>query len=692
MKRARREDPPNPARKKLARALPEESVDVTRTRCCALTLPVFASHVPGLLHAPPAPDTIRRAIDAEVDAVSRAMLYGSMFLEFFLRTLLKQSPDARLPPALDLELVVRLAFTAMQTRSNPTAATLDECPGFREAKAAWQAIWPAAEHGVSISSPNSLMYAYQAYWSTLLSNYTTIALEAHVYWTTRYIVPEHRGLLKRALIHRTASFQDLMLLPEAIRALIVECRRIQYTEFSNETALAATNLRWRCMILLDAEQVPKPFVVKGQAIPYHPKRFNLVPWCRKAARFIRLDMQWALKTLGLPRPTRQEKKDVLAAAGLGDETADAAAQLFSPLKLVFANAPVIKQYAKSAAMRFGKTVLTDGVQLHVPYLATKRVRVDEKAAAVRKNNRDLKSRSPAELRKALDSPSPCGLFHMQAAAELTPSDPAFEHAIGLDPGVVNLVTTTRDFKLSNSAFYGQAYKVRVFDPGEGRPSPIPEHHQTKGKAFLEKGTVHSRRTRHRLIPVDIERTQAAMKHCAPKAAGLDLDTFVANLTAYLPCAEKLQAYYRSRSRRALRLTRDSNARKRLKTVVADICPDPNTVVVFGANFFGWKATPKGTVAGPAAVKAIRRALAKSRVVVLADEYMTSRRHLECGCELEVDPADPREKYCSTCRVKVDRDMNAAHTILEVWREFIRTKARPAHLWRAAEDGSPLSSL
>ena len=123
----------------------------------------------------------------------------------------------------------------------------------------------------------------------------------------------------------------------------------------------------------------------------------------------------------------------------------------------------------------------------------------------------------------------------------------------------------------------------------------------------------------------------------------------------------------------------------MRSIVQEICPDPRTVVVFGANFFGWNSTPKGTVAGPAAVKGIRRALARCRVVILADEYMTSQRHLKCGAQMVKHPMDKREKWCETCACAVDRDENAALNILEVWREFIRSGARPGHLTREPHD-------
>jgi hypothetical protein len=348
---------------------------------------------------------------------------------------------------------------------------------------------------------------------------------------------------------------------------------------------------------------------------------------------------------------------------------------------LFENAPVVKQYAKSTTVRFDKTVLSDGIQLHVPFIVQKEVREGETDAATRKHNNDLKSRSPEELEKQLhpSTANPHGLFHMEAACRLTPEHPAFTNAIGLDPGVVNLVTTTAPLKITNASFYKQTYGVKVYDPSE----ILPNAHAHM--SMNQSGGKHSRRTRHNMIPTTIETHQDTMKTHAPKCASADLETFVHNLAAYLPCAEELRKFYGTRSRRALKLTRASNARARMRSIVQEICPDPRTVIVFGANFFGWNSTPKGTVAGPPAVKAIRRALAKCRVVVLADEYMSSQRHLKCGAQMADHPMDKREKWCSTCDCAVDRDMNAALNILEIWREFIRSRNRPAHLRREPHD-------
>lgn len=115
-------------------------------------------------------------------------------------------------------------------------------------------------------------------------------------------------------------------------------------------------------------------------------------------------------------------------------------------------------------------------------------------------------------------------------------------------------------------------------------------------------------------------------------------------------------------------------------VVSAIAPDPRTVVVFGANFFG-RACRTGDVAGPVVVKGIRRALAKERVVILADEFNSTKCHAVCGSVMRPHPDDPHEKWCDTCGCAVDRDGNAATNIHSVWPRYLLDGQRPEHLRR-----------
>jgi hypothetical protein len=130
----------------------------------------------------------------------------------------------------------------------------------------------------------------------------------------------------------------------------------------------------------------------------------------------------------------------------------------------------------------------------------------------------------------------------------------------------------------------------------------------------------------------------------------------------------------------MRLMTASRKRKSMAGVVNKIAPDPKTVVLFGANFFG-RACRTGDVAGPVVVKGIRRALAKERIVFTIDEFNTTKCHLVCGSVMEVHREDRHEKWCPKCGVAVDRDENAALNIRAVWTQYLIDRTRPGHLRR-----------
>jgi len=565
-----------------------------------------------------ASQAVRDKINADVCAVSTATRLGSRFLELQLRMLLDAGT---FPDDFPWSRAVCQAFAAMQARANPTKP----CVGYYEADVVWQKLHPRSQHGVHLVAANSLTYESNAYYSTLLSNYTTCALASHVFWTLRYLFPAHRRALKRAIIqHSTAALEDV---PIVCLEFIKRCHAIQDAKFSPKTATQALLLRWECLKrIADVDAV-----VDEESRRYHPRRFTLVPTCRKAARFITLDVQWANAALGKPR--RPPK--------VGDRSAydNALASLFR---------------LRRSKFRFPDTVKSDGVQLHVPY--TKLI------VETDKRFRDATCRNPDVFASATT-----GLFRLEAANQLSEMHPGFHNAVGVDPGVRNLVTTSSGVKITRGDFYGRRAKSVVFDPGtETAPTP------------------HSRRIRHGAVPIRIAVMQASFlenKTCTMSVT----DAFVTNLEAWLTCAKELQTYYGTRTHRAVRLTRASRGRRSMDRVVNTIAPDPKTIVVFGANFYG-RPCRFGDVAGPVVVKGIRRKLAKHRVVVVVDEYNTTKCHLTCGQVMQTALHDAREKVCGTCGgVAVDRDRNAAENILAVWRSYVQNRTRPAHLRRLVVD-------
>jgi hypothetical protein len=179
----------------------------------------------------------------------------------------------------------------------------------------------------------------------------------------------------------------------------------------------------------------------------------------------------------------------------------------------------------------------------------------------------------------------------------------------------------------------------------------------------------------------VNAAQVALSEHSLRDCETDLAAFVDRLRIWLHHSKTLQEFYGTRSHRAVRLTKASKKRSVMSKVVQRMAPDPTTLVAFGANFDG-RQCHKGDVAGPVVVKGIRRALAARRVVVLVDEFRTSKCHHACGTVMDADPADAREKVCPSCLCKVDRDANAARNIGSVVERYFVDKSRPEHLQRA----------
>ncbi len=664
----------------------------TRTRCCALGLSSFPANATRIKAK-----AFRNRIEEEVAAVSKACRGGSRFLELQLRQLLWASrsvepSQALLPkvlkppkvprgprvpkvskvpsnlppkaprkpkvlkapnvpvPVFPLKKAVTQAFAAMQKGARPQNVT----SGYHEAAMEWETLYPRAVHGIQLQAPNSLTYASNAYFNTLLSNYTKIALSAHVFWTLRHLFPDRRKDLKAVLIGRHVKLDALETgLPTPAPELIIECHTIQDADFSEATASRAIELRWTCLGLMDKAGPRKVTLKNGEVKDFHPKRFPLVPQCRRAARFITLDRQWANKTLGL-----QERSTAKA----------------DPLFECFSGNEAVQGWCASRFAEFPSTVKTDGVQLHVPF--EERVLVEEHS-----DLQDVRHRDPDQLATQLASAHPHGLFHIEAAVGMTADHPSFDNCVSVDPGAKNLVCTDTGMKITRQQFYGKRRPAKRAPPAPSCETRAAMTAAMKAAMKSEdKEIVHSRAVRQNRLPETIRGQQELLKSSGLASGGQDHGASVRNLTAWLKCAEDLRTFYGSRSQRGVRLMQASRKRSNMAGVVNKIAPDPTTVVLFGANFFG-RGCVKGDVAGPVVVKGIRRALAKQRIVITIDEYNTTKCHLVCGRELERDPEDKHEKWCTYCTRKVDRDRNAAQNIRAVWRQHLVDGTRPAHLRR-----------
>jgi hypothetical protein len=671
---------------------------------------------------------VRNAVDDDVRALATCTRYGSRFLELHLRMLLQAEP--RLPANFCFERASRQAMAAMQTKSTPHKVN----QGFAEALQAWKAL--AAEEnlqGVKLWSYNSLTYTSNAYFSTLLCSYTKVALPTHVFWTLRYLYPakETYTVLKAVLVNRHLPGCDLRAPPHSIAPehyrFIGAAFAIADADYTNELAIRAVELRWAMLQAIDAREatgVVETYTNRdGETVEVHPTRFHLVPQCAKAAPFVTLDKQWAQNVLGVPKaPRKKAPAPVSAPAPSEDDEAeeedsarprkrriiDSSDTIPAPdpdpdpefeteagsvppssyLEQLFdcrrtrqwgrhhkqvrqvgpdGKSRLVNVEAPDQVFKFPATVKTNGVSLQIPYTRTKQIPKAAKKSAQKasKQEVDAQRRDPNALAAAIASPNPHGLFHLQALGDLTSWNGPI---VGVDPGVVNLVTTCGGEKITREEFYGKRPKCQVYPQGSVVP-PSPGHK-------------YSRHTRRGAIPDNVNAAQVALSEHSLRDCSTDLEVFINTLRVWLHHSKTLQAFYGTRSHRAVRLTKASKKRKVMSKVVERVAPDPTTLVAFGANFNG-RSCHRGDVAGPVVVKGIRRALAARRVVVMVDEFRSSKCHHECGTVMEADPADAREKVCPSCLCKVDRDANAARNIGSVVVHYFMDKQRPVHLRRAA---------
>ncbi len=200
----------------------------TRTRTCALGLYVSTTEY--------SLKEFRSLVDREVFAVSKAARGASKFLELQLRTLLDASAG-RLPEDFLIKTAVAQAFSAMQAKPRPDIVI----QGYEGAKKVFQ---KQNYGGIKVLASNSLTYGSNAYFDTLLRNYSNGALGAHVYWSLRHLFPDLRSTLKAVLISRQDDGRGRTEFPLEIQELIRRCQTIQDKKYSAEVACEAIELRW----------------------------------------------------------------------------------------------------------------------------------------------------------------------------------------------------------------------------------------------------------------------------------------------------------------------------------------------------------------------------------------------------------------------------------------------------------------
>jgi hypothetical protein len=674
---------------------------------------------------------IRAAVDSDVRALAICTRNGTRFLELHLRMLLSGTATQKLPENFNFPLASRQAMAAMQETSRPYKVNA----GYAEALQVWKQL-PENEHfkGVKLQAYNSLTYTSNAYYSTLLCNYTKVALPTHAFWTLRYLYPakDTYTVLKAVLMHRNLPNSDLRAAPHFIAdehyAFITAAFNIADAEYTNALAIHALELRWAMLRAIDAKEatgVVETYVNRsGETVQVRPKRFHLVPQCSKAAPFVTLDSQWAQNVLGVPPakktkallrethvdtaktevevdknndgdyepPQKRQtiKPEPVVAPKLETQKLESQPPPVSYLEQLFdcrrtrqwgrpykqqqqvdpdGKPHLIAVQAPEQVFKFPATVKTNGVSLQIPYTRTKHVPITKTnpkpGKKPSKQELDKRRRDPNLLAAAAASPNPHGLFHMEALGDLKGWNGPI---IGVDPGVVNLVTTCKGTKITREQFYGKRPIRQVYAQYTVvKPSP---------------GHLYSRHTRRGAIPDNINAAQVVLSEHSLRDCSTNVPEFIDRLRIWLHHSQTLQQFYGTRSQRAVRLTKASKKRAAMSNVVETIAPDPATLVAFGANFHG-RPCHKGDVAGPVVVKGIRKALAARRVVLMVDEYRTSMCHHVCGTIMNPDPVDAREKVCPSCLCKVDRDANAARNIGSVVVQYFVDKQRPAHLRRAS---------
>jgi hypothetical protein len=634
-------------------------VEVSHTRCCALGKNTLlcgtnaeeaARH--GITYA-----RIYQVIQTEVSAVSEACINGSKFLNFWIQMLLA---GKGIPQNFPWLRAVTQAFAAMKTVSRPHT----KAPGLDEALILWRNYTPDLPLAAVLTN-NALTSESNTYYHTLLSNYTTVTLSSHVMRALQYLHPEHFVLLRSMLRFGNKS-ADRTVLPAEALSTIDECLDIMM-EYNDVNLTRATVLRWNLLEQMTAQsKLPVRLRKnrKGEDIPIEPKWFSLLPYAAKAARFIRIDENVARRMMGL--------RETKPSSHVPDER-ERVLTLVSALHTLCGDSKFVRSMSKpvrhngGAVLTFPKSVTTNGVALHISFIEYRVVRADIPSAWVTQNlarHKDRRSNDADELRAQLGEPSDAtrhrhGLFTLDSAAGLD-STLHCTNAVGVDPGVRYLLYTSTDAKLTRDDYYGSVPKESVYD-------------DTK----VTKGS-HTHYTRRKKLPKTIfDKVQELSDKPLRGAIG----TFEANLKVWATHSKALREYYGSRSWRSGTFDRSNKKRRVLDTVVQLVAPDPRTVVVFGANFNG-RSCQYGDIAGPVCVKGLRRKLAQQRVVVMVDEFNTTKMHLTCGKELSSSSLDAHEKVCNHCGgVNVKRDLNAAQNILKVWTQFLSDGTRPIHLSR-----------
>lgn len=203
-----------------------------------------------------------------------------------------------------------------------------------------------------------------------------------------------------------------------------------------------------------------------------------------------------------------------------------------------------------------------------------------------------------------------------------------------------------------------------------------KNHGFKGVYKASDRSKH--KTRRRLKPEKVSRAEEDRASVARGPQNAPQQSLL-SLLVWLATVSTLTDFYGSRTSRWVKFMQYRKRQATLTKIVKDIAPDPRTIVVWGANFFGMRSgRGRGREYGRVPARAIRRKFAKERRVVLVNEYHTSKKSCCCGCDQEYD-AKKRVVTCEGCGESRDRDLNGAINMRRVWEQHLSNGMRPRGL-------------
>ena len=374
---------------------------------------------------------------------------------------------------------------------------------------------------------------------------------------------------------------------------------------------------------------PEPYVnKKGKARVWKPPQFNLVPWGRKASRCVTVDVKvmkgvWKRSGLPLPNPAPTTMADFFDRSENGCRL-------------------LRRRVGRTDEFKFAvpQTFKTDGYRICFPF------QVPGKNLVPGVDGADDQPPENARVPVTLANPGSfwtktSGLFTLASVPAKVPI-PAGVKVIGVDPGIVNIVTTSENKRFTR-AQYGATNLLR-------------------------------QARRQKTKPVDIKVAEQTLSAIAFRG---NADAFGASIALWCVNYDKVQAHYSQPKAARSNMGNVGCVQRTREKVIRTISKNPTDVIAFGSGFKGQRAQ-RGAYTTPV-MKVLTDHLAKVRRVLAINEYFTSQKCHRCRKQLIDHPKHKREKCCPHCRRDVDRDLNAALNIRAVFRSWVEWGERPPYL-------------